>query len=375
MISRRGSPLVVSLGLALLMAATVDAESLETVVSRTTLASYSIDPGAGGATRNDSDERSTNEMGAYDESSQAMDSFDGFTAETSATMDSALQAWDGIFSFTYSHSTDFEPRRLSGFFDIKGDPQKLAHSIACAAIFLRGDVAAADKSVLAPLSKQGEREKLYETFDPWQISTPQFGVDANTALQHRIAMRLTDEGGLPKPATAEDAKAFVSDTGQIRWDVSHHGAGYFVVDTPHTKLFTGFVAGRTFELGQVKLKIGKTRLDWATVSIVSLNPKPARPPERVLIAATGWVQNRDAEIERLPNNRITLRSRWGNEPVLCEGIPAEITLPVPAERVTLFPLDESGNRREPIECHELNGQAVLPLAAKHKTIWYEVEVR
>ena len=50
-----------------------------------------------------------------------------------------FQKWDGIFSFTYSHSRDFEPRRLSGYFDIKGQTAKIAHGIAYAPFFLRGD--------------------------------------------------------------------------------------------------------------------------------------------------------------------------------------------------------------------------------------------
>ena len=83
-------------------------------------------------------------------------------------------------------------------------------------------------------------------------------------------------GGTPQAGstaasdTAKDPKVSVSDTGQLRWDVSQQGAGYFIADTPRTKLFTGLVRGRTFPLGKLTLKIGKTRLDWATVSMVCI---------------------------------------------------------------------------------------------------------
>ena len=108
---------------------------------------------------------------------------------------------------------------------------------------------------------------------------------------------------------------FVSDTGQLRWDVSRPGAGYFMADTPRTKLWTGFVAGREFTLGDVTLKIGRTRLDWATVSIVAIDGEGFDRPGRVLIAATGVVQNQDARLERLDDDRVTLGNRWGGEPV------------------------------------------------------------
>jgi hypothetical protein len=60
--------------------------------------------------------------------------------------------------------------------------------------------------------------------------------------------------------------------------------------------------------------------------------------------------------------------------VLCEGVPAEVLLPVPTGRVRLFPLDESGNRRAAVPAEAAGGKSVLRLGPKHRTVWYEVEV-
>jgi len=49
----------------------------------------------------------------------------------------AFQDWAAVYGFTYSHNTDFEPGRITGFFDIKGDTSRLVHLPACAAMFLR----------------------------------------------------------------------------------------------------------------------------------------------------------------------------------------------------------------------------------------------
>jgi len=172
-----------------------------------------------------------------------------------------------------------------------------------------------------------------------------------------------------------DARVFVSDTGQLRWDVSQKDAGCFIADTPRTKLFTGFVRGRKFPLGEVNLAIGKTRLDWATVSMVCVDGQGFDRPGRILITATGWVQNQDAQLERLDGDRVTLRDRWGSEPVLCEGVRAEIVLPVAADHVKFYPLDESGSRRAVVACRQQDGKALLTLGPEHQTIWYEVEIR
>jgi hypothetical protein len=38
-------------------------------------------------------------------------------------------------------------------------------------------------------------------------------------------------------------------------------------------------------------------------------------------------------------------------------------------------LDESGNRRAAVTVSESDGKAILALGPKHKTVWYEVEIR
>ncbi|MCR4412675.1 MAG: carbohydrate binding domain-containing protein [Thermoguttaceae bacterium] len=288
----------------------------------------------------------------------------------------AFQGWDGIYSFAYCHNTDFEPRRVDSFFDVKGDPAKLAHWPACAALFLRGDVAPARTTLLAPVPAEAERAKLHETMSAWTIQAGEFGVDPNLSLVHGVAMDLRAKGGKAEaPKLDKNQKTFVSDTGQLRWDVSQPGAGYFTADTPRTKLFTGFVRGRTFSLGEVTLSIGPTRLDWATISLVALEGKGFDQPGRVLVTATGLVENTDAQLEKLGDDRVTLRNRWGREPVLCEGVPAEVLLPVDAQRVKLYALDASGNRRASATVRSRDGKAVLELGPRHKTIWYEAEIR
>jgi hypothetical protein len=302
----------------------------------------------------------------------------------------AFQGWDGIFSFAYSHNTDFEPRRITSFFDIKSDTPKLAHMPACAALFVRGDVAGARTTLLVPLSRQAEKAKLHKTLSAWTLTAENLGLDdPRASLLHAVALDIgkgtfpagrgqgwTSHPRHPVPQLKQkDAQVFVSDTGQLRWDVSQQGAACFIADTPRTKLFTGFVRGRTFRLGKVTLAIGKTRLDWATVSMVCMDGGGFDQPGRILITATGWVQNQDAQLEHLENDRVTLQDRWGSEPVLCEGVPAQITLPVPAERVRWFPLDESGSRRAAAACDEQDGHALLKLGPTYHTVWYEVELR
>jgi hypothetical protein len=287
----------------------------------------------------------------------------------------AFQGWDAIYSFAYNHNERPEPRRIESFFDLKADPAKLAHSIACSAMLLRGDVKAGTVCVFGWMRREGEQEQLRRSLNAWGLKT---GEDERHALLRWVGVALGDVAPpmahiAPFPA---DTKVYVSHTGEVRWDVSEKGAGYFTVSAPRSKLFTGFVRGRTFDLGGgVTLAIGKTQLDWATVTMACIEGEAFDRPGRILIAATGDIHNKGAQLRDLGGNRVTLSNQWGEEPVMCEGVPAEIVLPADPDRVKLYPLDESGNRREAVPVGSRDGKALLKLGPEHKTIWYEVEIK
>ena len=105
----------------------------------------------------------------------------------------AFQGWSAIYSFDYSGNNLYEPDKLDGYFDIKSDPSRLVHMPACAALFLRGDVAPARQTLLAPLSLEAERRQLRESRSAWTLTTDRFGVDAEWSLLHAIGLDLKAE--------------------------------------------------------------------------------------------------------------------------------------------------------------------------------------
>ena len=286
----------------------------------------------------------------------------------------AFQDWDGIFSFTYSHSRDYEPRKITGFFDIKSEVSKLVHMPACVAMFYRGDVQPARTAVVVGMSRDKEQSILRETLNPWTLTADRLGIPANLSLLHRVAMALKEPSdSVPPPTLAADQKVFLSDTQQICWDVSQPGAGVFLVNAPKTKLVTGFPAGRTFNLDGVQVQIGKTELGWATVSLTVIKGEGFDRPGRILLAATGKVQNTGWDF-RKEGDRVTVGRRWGDEPILCEGVPARIVLPVSSSRVRVYALDEAGRRRDAVTVSG-GDQAVLEIGPQYRTLWYEIEIQ
>ncbi|MEJ5340463.1 MAG: carbohydrate binding domain-containing protein [Thermogutta sp.] len=286
----------------------------------------------------------------------------------------AFQDWDGIFSFTYSHSRDYEPRKITGFFDIKSEVTKLVHMPACVAMFYRGDVQPATQAVVVGMTREKEQSILRETLNPWALTADRLGIPANLSLLHRVAMALKEPNdSVPPPTLSAEQKVFLSDTQQICWDVSQPGAGVFLVNSPKTKLVTGFPAGRTFNLNGIQIQIGETELGWATVSLTVIKGDGFDRPGRILLAATGKAQNTGWDL-RKEGDRVTVGRRWGDEPILCEGVPARIVLPVSSSRVRVYALDEAGRRRDAVTVSG-GDQAALEIGPQYRTLWYEVEIQ
>lgn len=290
----------------------------------------------------------------------------------------ALQGWDGVFQYTYNHSPDFEPDRNTYFFSIVARTDVLAHFPACAAMFLRGDVREARTAIVAaaPYPEYFDRLVASKTVG---ASIGNAGFDPRLALLHKTAVDLSGEAGLDPSSIAKPAgKVLVSDTGELTWNTELPEAAYWTVDTPNTKLFTGFPEGRVIDLGGVKLAIGATRLDWATISLVSRRATgfgESGKAADILLAATGLAENKGMAIERIDARTITMGDRWGAGPVYVEGVPVTLALPSAPGKTRCFSLDPRGERKRsvPVETDE-TGLARIVLKPEFETVWYEIEI-
>lgn len=289
-----------------------------------------------------------------------------------------LQGWDGIFQYSYNHYADeFEPQAMPWcFFDLIARTDVLAHFPACAAIFLRGDVHEGIETVAAPVGETECRERLIAMrSNGYSVSSQ--GHDARLVTVHRAGVVFGD--GQPAKAVTFPAAqdTFVSDTGEIVWNREKAGAAYLAVSTPNTKLFTGFPQGRAIALGNVTLAIGKTRLDWATVSLVSrratgFGEKGASA--NILLAATGDAGNAGRVMKQVDAKHITLADR-GHAPMMAEGIPATLTLPCDAAKTACYALDPRGDRKRPVPVEKADGGCRIAIGPHYQTVWYEIEVK
>ena len=281
----------------------------------------------------------------------------------------ALQDWDAVFLFAYSHNLEtMKAGYYRNFFDIAPHPTKLATLPAAVAMFTRGDVAAGQPQIV--LIPRKEIVDLTRQHGPTFRATD-YGATQQDALRHPVEMALSDDAPSPKPAaTPSPAEAVASDTGQLRWAWPPTG-GMVTVDTPRSAGVIGFAPAESrVALGQVAITPHASALGFATIQATVMDGADFRTARRVLVTATGTASNTDLQWKTPEKDSVG--TDWGRAPSLAEGISATIELPL-LIGAQAWALDARGQRTQPVELTTKDGHTVLEIGPRWKTLWYEIE--
>ena len=296
----------------------------------------------------------------------------------------AYQGWDGFIAHAYNNQP-IEPGRMAYHFTYCIRTDCLAHFLACASMFLRKDVRESDCGpVILDVPRDLVRDHYGKELNHRLSNCAKYAADGNFEgaqyFMHKCATNYKAETTRAYPEEKVPKVKF-SDTGELEWNNAVKGSGMFFARTENTKLFTGFPAGRTLELGDgISVEIGETKLGWATLSLVSKTGNGFAKKSDAILVITGFTKQTDqkytAESDGKGNPTNTIhchRLDYGHGPMLTEGVPATITLPSKAKRTRCWALDESGARKCEVEVKANdNGFAVITTGARYKTIWYEI---
>ena len=276
----------------------------------------------------------------------------------------ALHGWDGVFEYSYNN---------------RQNADLLAHFPACAAMYLRGDVKESVAQYVAnlPYNEYFDRFVNKGPIAQGIFSATDGKVPQELSLERKTAVDLSGKSKqIACPIPDKDQKVYTSDTGEIVLNGEIADAAFWTVNTPNTKVFSGFTKGRTFDLGGVKLAVGETKLGWATVSLTSHDATgfgEGGRPARILLAATGLCHNGGAKFTHNGDNVYCRGADWGNGKTVNEGIPATITLPSKAAATKCWALDERGERMKSVPvAADGEGRAVVKIGPEYKTVWYEI---
>lgn len=267
----------------------------------------------------------------------------------------ALQDWDGVFAFAYSHRTDdWDKRYVSSFFDIDQHPAKLATLPGALSLFRRGDVRSSADANFVEVPIDHAISQVIRTGP--RLGAELFGVKWPEALMRRVGVRLGDgEDFAARPTPA--GPSYVSDTTELTWDTERR---VVLIDTPRSKAVIGVGKGRAFDLGDVRIVL---QSDWACVQATVIEGDSFAGARRLLITATGAVEN--AGLKWRDVAKTSVGRNWGAAPSLMEVTRATVRLP---RAKTAWALDERGQRRTELPLTD----RTLTIGENARTVWFEI---
>lgn len=274
-----------------------------------------------------------------------------------------LQDWDGIFFYTFDHADPSEwASRGPGHFDIRPDPVKMSQIAACAAMFHRGDVAAARETIERSYSPEQVIESLRLPTKEQSLYTP--GFSPAIPLIHGTRVRSFEKQAAAYPRV-EAADPIVSDTGELVW---HHGAkqGLVAVATERTQALIGFLGGKPRSAGDLTAEVAN---GFCSILLTSLDGQPLAASRRMLLAAGARVATTGM---RWADDRHSL-AEWGKPPMCIEPVTGRVTLRRRDGGGTLeaVALDGAGAPLGAAQAARQTGQA-CEFRLDRPTVWYLV---
>ncbi|HEY7119706.1 MAG TPA: carbohydrate binding domain-containing protein, partial [Tepidisphaeraceae bacterium] len=241
----------------------------------------------------------------------------------------ALQDWDAVYLFAYSHSNQFEKDHVSSYFDLEGNWAKMASMPLGARIFLSGNV----PPLAAQRTLSVTRQQIYpfasaSFYNIWNfIRAAHPDLDWRSFLSERFALRFDGQ-----PTTADHPSQPVL---PLAWTANGPGTGRYTLATPAAAVFTGFAPGAPVALGSVQLEQLKT--PFASILVTPADPASTiDDADRLLISAVARVENTG---EQWNPQRTTISTNWGTAPPRIEVVNATLRLP---HDYSVHPLDGAG---------------------------------
>lgn len=279
----------------------------------------------------------------------------------------ALHDWDGVFWYTLGHEPLGEgPAKAMGHFDLGPDPVKMTQLAACAAVFLRPDVRAAQQTVTRSYSPAQVIESLRLPWSAGPYFTP--GFPHRLPLVH--ATRIESLAGTSTTDfPAVSGGPIVSDTGEIRWTGAEAGRGVVALDTPRSQFLAGFV--RDSGIGTCHL-LPQVQTAFCALTLHALEAEPISKASRLLLTTTARVANTDQQWDA---RRRTL-VRGGTPPACIEPVVGAIVLRglLEAKELRVQPLDGVGRPLGQTRFPTRHGDDWHVALSEPATTWYLITV-
>jgi len=170
---------------------------------------------------------------------------------------------------------------------------------------------------------------------------------------------------------------YISDTGELILD---YDKGYLVINSSMAQAYTGFTNDQKINLMNSEILIYPTGNNFSAISIVPLDDHSIVASNHLLLTAVGrteasetqWLANKQGFVD---DGYYLWNSHFGDEPVLVEGINAEISIKNGMGITGIYILNSSGQRTGDQVNYILDGsKAVFNISDMYETLWYEIVI-
>lgn len=276
----------------------------------------------------------------------------------------ALQDWDGVWLYSYSHNADSGPLdRLESFFDIRANPAKWGFMAVGAHLFREAGLAPLGAGYTQALAPAAEglaalaplQQRSHDTIRAVRAVNPA----ADTAmLGARFALVLP-----PDRARAETALPAAD--AALAWSVDGQRQGFYAARGPRAEVYVGHAAGfAAGSAGRVTLRAPA----FAAVTLTALDGRALASSGKLLVAACGRCENVGMGFNA---TRETVGHAWGQPPVRIEAATGEVSLPAGMWKVTA--LGPDGLPARPAVVLRNRAASCLVLSPASGTMWYLAE--
>ena len=274
-----------------------------------------------------------------------------------AAVIASLQDWDAVFFFDYHSASDnWDPGRITGYFDINGQPAKTALLAAFANLYRRVDLPPLDAIFAAAPGQEAQLGAL----------ALRGRVGISPLLEAADAIPLPSEADLSAP----EHKRFATPDNSVVWDARDPARAHVLIDTPRTRCVWGLVGGQRFQLGPWDFAFGPLQRDYAVVVATSRDDNPLETSASILLSAVANAENQQMGWNA---DRTSVGTDWGHGPTLVHGVPFTLTIPAAQTATRLFALDSQGIRTAHIPPTATDDDTIVyQLGPNWKTLFYEL---
>jgi hypothetical protein len=267
----------------------------------------------------------------------------------------AAQDWDGIWLYTYSHSSgEWDRQYMYSYFDIDTNPAKWGFMRAGTAIFRRAGIQPLSSSSLVPLTDTGDMltslANLHIRYDRnmFDILAERAGIIRMEMLKKRFVLAF---GGRKESVSPEG-----SDT-QLDWSVEN-GQGLYAAWGSSAWAFAGHA--NRFDVS-TKGRIAVTSPNFVSMTVTALDDAAINKSRKILITACGRCENTGMIFS---DDRRTVGLNWGKAPVQIEAVTGTVRLPAGKWKCEALSPDGMPKHEVPVS----NG--IIKLSPEYGTMWY-----